>query len=123
MKYNIMKKWTKALRSGEYEQGKGQLVDDKDRFCCLGVLCNLAVDEDIGEWKDKGQYYVFLDKQKNAREDDLSVLVQKWAGINSSQVYFGDKENPYSTLIYLNDDGNKTFEEIADIIELNYKEL
>ena len=29
-----MKKWTKALRSGNYDQGTGTLLDD-GHFCCL----------------------------------------------------------------------------------------
>src|SRR5438093_9628733 len=33
--------WISALESGQYDQGSGALhVDDK--FCCLGVLCDLA---------------------------------------------------------------------------------
>ena len=32
-----MKKWLEALRSGEYEQGKGFLKTE-DGYCCLGVL-------------------------------------------------------------------------------------
>ena len=31
-------KWVEALRSGEYEQGRGALLRD-GRYCCLGVLC------------------------------------------------------------------------------------
>jgi len=30
------RKWVKALRSGDYEQGKGWLLDD-GKYCCLGV--------------------------------------------------------------------------------------
>lgn len=32
-------KWIAALRSGEYQQGRGRLRTDDNRFCCLGVLC------------------------------------------------------------------------------------
>lgn len=34
-------KWLKALRSGEYKQGRGQLCI-QDRYCCLGVACVIA---------------------------------------------------------------------------------
>lgn len=34
-------KWTAALRSGEFKQGKGQLKNG-DAYCCLGVLCVVA---------------------------------------------------------------------------------
>ena len=33
-------KWTEALRSGEYQQGRRALRDG-DAFCCLGVACDL----------------------------------------------------------------------------------
>ncbi len=33
-------KWLKALRSGEYKQGKRTLRKD-DLFCCLGVACDI----------------------------------------------------------------------------------
>jgi hypothetical protein len=37
MDQKIKKKWIKALRSGEYEQGIGRLHYD-GKYCCLGVL-------------------------------------------------------------------------------------
>lgn len=43
MNSKVKKKWLKALRSGEYDQGLGQLVsEDGCRFCCLGVLCDIT---------------------------------------------------------------------------------
>src|SRR5690348_17476896 len=39
----IKAEWVAALRSGEYRQGSGTLRSDQDEFCCLGVLCDLAV--------------------------------------------------------------------------------
>lgn len=38
--------WVTALRSGEYEQGRHTLRKG-DQFCCLGVLCDLAVKEGV----------------------------------------------------------------------------
>lgn len=38
-------KWVAALRSGEYKQGTGRLrkpTADGQRFCCLGVLCEVV---------------------------------------------------------------------------------
>ena len=36
-------KWVKALRSGDYKQGNGQLYNTtSDSYCCLGVACNVA---------------------------------------------------------------------------------
>lgn len=43
MNTELLKRWVAALRSGEYEQGRGALkVTDADtgitKYCCLGVL-------------------------------------------------------------------------------------
>lgn len=43
-----IKNWIAALRSGDYEQGQGQLCilpdseDDTPQYCCLGVACHLT---------------------------------------------------------------------------------
>lgn len=43
MKKRIKQKWTQALRSGKYIQGKGKLHDKATkRYCCLGVLRAVA---------------------------------------------------------------------------------
>lgn len=46
MNPEIKAQWITDLRSGEFEQGTGQLhyesTDGKQRYCCLGVLCRLA---------------------------------------------------------------------------------
>lgn len=41
MKADIKERWVEALRSGRYVQGQGKL-NKGDKFCCLGVLCDLA---------------------------------------------------------------------------------
>ena len=40
MDTELKKKWVAALRSGQYQQGKGYLKKD-GRYCCLGVLCSV----------------------------------------------------------------------------------
>ncbi len=45
MKPSWKKKWLAALRSGEYRQGRKYLRQQRkgqDRYCCLGVLCDLT---------------------------------------------------------------------------------
>lgn len=43
MKSEIKKQWVDALHSEEYKQGTGGLRTGQDRneYCCLGVLCDL----------------------------------------------------------------------------------
>lgn len=39
----VIEHWIKALRSGEYKQAQNKLKNtQKNSFCCLGVLCDLA---------------------------------------------------------------------------------
>src|SRR3954466_4218538 len=55
----VKEKWVAALRSGEYKQGRSYLhsqnPDGEDRFCCLGVLCELAVQEGRVAVNQEGQ--------------------------------------------------------------------
>jgi hypothetical protein len=98
-KKQVRKAWVKALRSGEYKQTIGRLRD-KSGFCCLGVLCDLAV--------KNGVMKSYLRKAAG-----LPQIVQDWIGLNS---YTGDYFGGDACLASDNDDG-KSFQEIASIIE------
>jgi hypothetical protein len=116
MKKNIMKEWVSALRSGEYKQGVNALrVNDK--FCCLGVLCNLHAQSHpkIAKKQLDPEYYLGEDKI-------LPESVKDWAGMKSTDGCFYSDDGPTDTLVELNDDG-ATFDEIANIIEKHYKAL
>ncbi|HEU5032735.1 MAG TPA: hypothetical protein VFV01_47985 [Spirillospora sp.] len=53
MKAKVKTRWVEALRSDEYQQGKGWLhqIDQagQERFCCLGVLCEIAAQDGVIE--------------------------------------------------------------------------
>jgi hypothetical protein len=116
MKKSIAKKWVKALRSGAYQQGTYQLVDENDNFCCLGVLCNLAVDEGIGEWVRGSGGWVFK-TEGDVDDQVLPLEVRLWAGMSSAEGRIKD-----DCLPNLNDTG-KSFKELASIIEKNVEKL
>ena len=40
--------WLTALRSGEYGQGISYLKTHEDKFCCLGVACEVAMKNGVG---------------------------------------------------------------------------
>jgi len=122
MKKEIKEKWLEALRSGEYTQGGGTLRSASDRFCCLGVLCDLAIKEGVGSWvKDKGFSgfpYRYHNGEKIIHTNLLPPDVQRWSGLNSSVGTLGDSASAYKndSLAQLNDTG-RDFNYIADVIE------
>lgn len=116
MNQEIKQKWVEALESGKYKQGKGRLKSD-DAYCCLGVLCDLYINETgNGEWI-KEEKDLPEDSPKHAFMDNgivsdliLPFYVKKWAGLDSSSPCVGDKP-----LVDLNDFGS-SFKEIAQLI-------
>lgn len=103
--------WIKALRSGEYEQGKGQLKDGANKFCCLGVLQQIV----MGEVKENALYL-----------DDTCIRKVNWP---ENIAYNKNTCHVQTFLSNLNDSGvfNKDtgywetldFNQIADWIEEN----
>lgn len=48
MRADIKARWIAALESGDYKQGRNFLHNLTDNsYCCLGVLCDLAVQDGI----------------------------------------------------------------------------
>lgn len=48
-------KWSEALVSGKYKQGDMELRTIDDKYCCLGVLCDILPDV---EWQKDGKTYL-----------------------------------------------------------------
>ena len=105
-------KWVKALRSGEYEQGIGQLKESayttfsgKPEYCCLGVLCDVTGVRFKGtsaEPPHKVADLVFTKKSLAANPP-----VEDW------------KVGVYAKLAKFNDENMWTFKRIANWIEKN----
>lgn len=126
--------WLEALRSGEYDQAKGTLKEDQEDgsvgYCCLGVLCEVAVQEGVIKpavpWKpiDDDDYMGNCGHYKYDTEMDvLPDAVMEWAGINSKSgmlpefFTFENSEHTAGSLVDLNDDFHFDFNQIADVIE------
>lgn len=107
-KQEVRKAWVKALRSGEYKQGRYSLctLTPYNRYCCLGVLAELAVQHGIVE-KNNESY--------DGRSGFLSSTIMKWVGLRTDSGEF-TVSNKLNTLSILNDN-EFTFSAIADIIE------
>lgn len=111
MKKEVMERWVVALRAGKYEQGIGVLRSADNKYCCLGVLCDI-LGAQWTEPSDDSHYTVGYDTTF------LPVSIAHQASMRS-----GDGELVDSlSLVKLNDTG-KNFNEIADIIEQNWEQL
>lgn len=118
MNPEIRARWAAALRSGKYPQTHGRLRDGGG-FCCLGVLCELAVadgtlapaDETAGMYRYDGEPAVLPD------------AVLEWAGLRDDDPYvtadLGEEEGGRQVvnLAGLNDDYLWGFSRIAGVIE------
>lgn len=124
MNPDIKDRWTAALRSGEYPQTQGvlhRLVGDPKPactcglceapvgFCCLGVLCELAVADGIitSTPNSDGIAMVY-----GLETGVLPLKVVKWAGLDSRNPTIGD-----ASLSFYNDIRKYTFDQIADLVE------
>ena len=127
MNSEIKQKWLEALRSGEYIQGKNHLAKE-GQYCCLGVLCDLAVQEGIlrpGEVDEDG-IIVYqsagsaVNDRSYSESSTLPRQVKEWAGLNHRNPYFREPDERGVRMSHflsaLNDNGS-TFTEIADKIE------
>ena len=93
------KQWVTALRSDDYVQATGRLRDG-DRFCCLGVACDIS---GLAEWEEGNRYL--------EEKETLPQQVRDWLGLeNAAGGYIA------SSLSNLNDT-RVSFDEIADMIE------
>ena len=131
MNTEIKARWTAALRSGEYPQAEGRLRATEG-FCCLGVLCDLAVKDGIIAEKAPSldSYGGGWDYGETANNLDLPQAVMDWAGLGQPNpdvnrdslpagAFTGDpSDQPKSgpNLALLNDSGTP-FDVIADIID------
>ncbi|WP_326565118.1 hypothetical protein VSH64_25070 [Amycolatopsis rhabdoformis] len=107
----IKAKWIAALRSGEYEQGKRVLVEN-DRFCCLGVLCDLAAQAGVVVRFSSQRGFESTSDPRDVSELSLPRAVEAWAKLGS----FDPKVGGYALSTW-NDSRDATFSEIADLIE------
>ena len=122
-------RWVAALRSGEYEQGQGQLVadfgDGQKVFCCLGVACEVAVEDGLAEravTRD-GFHDGYADTEGNEDNGAIPLTLAIQLGLTPSgsfsrPVYAGGRD--HYGLDSLNDTAGWTFAQIADYIETNF---
>lgn len=109
----LRKKWVAALRSGKYQQGRGQLKYNPDRvarYCCLGVLCAI-LDPKEKTWNgEEGAPPARYNKMAGLRPPDVDALV----AMNDTGVWASEPD-PHTGVCY--DASLCSFKDIADAIE------
>ncbi len=116
----IKARFLKALRSGEYKQGRGALYELKIRnkqivecFCPLGVLIN-----EMDAWEECRKCYarVFADPYATTRRafNTLTHIGGAFCPQNS-----GVEDAAVFSIVNMNDRGRKSFKQIASWIEKN----
>ena len=110
MKKDIREKWVAALRSGKYEQGQNNLRSVDNKFCCLGVLCDII---------DNTKWETF--EKANSAKKTYPFTYEGFSGTitNDLKKIAGLPNDKIGPLMNMNDEENKSFAEIADWIETN----
>jgi hypothetical protein len=104
MNKELKEKWVDALRSGKYTQGRMYLRNDKNEFCCLGVLCDAYNSKGwvqrTGTFPRYGEGVCYI-------PEEIAYAI----GIENEQ---------QNKLSVKNDNEKAFFHEIADYIERNF---
>lgn len=97
------RKWITALRSGKYKQGIG-ILRNGSYYCCLGVGCDISK---LSEWQ---KTFLTTDRQTFRYVTSVGMMPKEVAD------FYGLSKDEQDKLISAND-GGKTFDEIAAMIE------
>lgn len=150
MKQEVADLWTEALRSGDYTQATGALVDVDGSngeivgHCCLGVLCDLAVKAGVkvdyeGPKEHRGEYdptdpedVYWTGVTYDGADALLPKSVRDWAGMKTNDGSIeipwdepdnSEMENDWTDSLAGMNDSGKSFRQIANLIEKYRKEL
>lgn len=122
MKRRIKKLWIDFLESDKFKQARRRLKD-KNKMCCLGILCEIHRQETGGKWEGVSE---------NIYLDAISLLpakVVKWAGIDSEfesdlddpPIFWDEKNEEFLKASQCNDERKFNFKKIAQLIKENVK--
>lgn len=112
MNAELKTKWLEALRSGKYEQGKHYLKEG-GKYCCLGVLCEVAgLESELNSVFDTSKMRFFAKPVQECDRMDSDICY-----LPSFEERSGVTRKVQSELAEMNDEQGATFEEIAERIE------
>lgn len=118
MKAKYKRLWLKALRSGKYKQTR-RVLHDEEGYCCLGVLCDV-LKKDLGiSWDDFGEGAFYFNGEDVALPDSVIEITDLAKGLEDIEPHVGEYRLKNGTMKDLasQNDGGKSFKQIANIIE------
>lgn len=131
MNEDIKERWVAALESGSYKQVDGMLSDG-DGFCCLGVLCEIAVQDQV-VIRDRGDESIFYVSKIDVRDADFLILpeaVSDWGGVSNNPVLTLDiNDIPEDKRMYLSTEDsargeiNLSLSDLNDTIHMTFPEI
>jgi hypothetical protein len=135
MNPEIKTAWLEWLRANGDKQGQGLLRSWDDKICCLGGLCELAVQAGIVQARRRPDHYGVSDpgameyfnpnfgEDEGGWDSDHTVLpnaVIAWAGLEDYDpdvnINGGDADDEHTSLSSINDAGTD-FGLISELIE------
>lgn len=127
MRQDIKTAWTKALRSGDYQQTQGRLCD-ANGYCCIGVLTEVLAKDFPAELDG---YTVDLDYQQSDGKrilitgpgyDNIAKESFPWSSTTSLPNQVWDRlesKSDQGLYMSMNDTEGLNFETIAERIDQN----
>ena len=116
MKKEIADKWVAALP--RFTQAKGWL-HPRAGHCCLGVLCEVAIEEGVALPKITENNTTSYDGQTKG----LPYSIMQWAGLRTDTGrLISNSDGMIISLAGMNDH-DSTFEDIAQVIRERWEEL
>lgn len=136
MNLELIREWVEALRSGKYEQGRLALRSIDNKYCPLGVLCDIAKDRLSLEWMLlNGKFRYDIGKNEmtsssiilplNVRDLLLGTNMGGHCGLPIDVTKLSSELGIPSdiktlTVMDLNDEYKLSHTQIADILEQQY---
>lgn len=115
-----LRRFIAALRSGDYQQGFGELanrdVDTEEwKYCCLGVACEVAINDGLKLYVSERRYKKYYNNEGGV----LPLKVRDWYGLPASDPYLTDKLDNANvhTASAFNDRYQRNFGDIADAFQ------
>lgn len=121
-----IRKWIKALKSKDYNQGQGYLFalkDDTPYHCCLGVAASIYAKENNLEPLENSKVAALGSDYHAPNGEFISQDVMDFYGLTESDPKVTIKDNGVKesvSLTTLNDHKSYTFKQIADVLKDNF---